>query len=281
MRMNGKVAVITGGASGIGRRTVECFVEEGGRAVIADIQDAAGSRLCEDLGASARFAHCDVTHEADIAAAVELARTAWGRLDLMFNNAGRPGDPNPIETMPVEGWDATMGLLVRSVMLGIKHAVPVMKRQGSGSIVSTASAAGLVPGSTATAYSVAKAAVVHLTKCAALELAAFGIRVNCVCPGGIATPIFARVKQLPTQLDQRMVQRVREALGDFQPLRHEGDPDDVAEGVMYLADERAGFVTGTALTIDGGFAAGMWPSHRDQVWASVRAVTADLAEDDG
>jgi NAD(P)-dependent dehydrogenase (short-subunit alcohol dehydrogenase family) len=281
MRMRDKVAVITGGASGIGRRTVERLVEEGGRAVVADVQDAAGLRLCEDLGEGARFAHCDVTREADIAAAVELARATWGRLDLMFNNAGRPGDPNPIETMPVEGWDATMALLVRSVMLGIKHAAAVMKPQGSGSIVSTASVAGLVPGSTAAAYSVAKASVVHLTKCAALELAAHGIRVNCVCPGGIATPIFARGGQLPTQLDQRVVEGVRAVLGDFQPLRRDGRTDDIAEGVMYLADERAGFVTGTALTIDGGFAAGMWPSHRDQVWASVRAVTADLAEDDG
>ena len=101
MRMKDKVAVITGAASGIGRRTVERFVEEGGRAVVADIQDAAGIRMCEDLGASVRFVHCDVTSESDIAAAVALARSTWGRLDLMFNNAGRGGDPNPIETMPV------------------------------------------------------------------------------------------------------------------------------------------------------------------------------------
>ena len=112
MRMQDKVAVITGGASGIGKRTVERFLEEGGRAVVADIQDAAGMRLVEELGPAARYIHCDVTHEADIAAAVALADASWGRLDLMFNNAGRPGDPNPIETMPAEAWDATFAILV-------------------------------------------------------------------------------------------------------------------------------------------------------------------------
>ncbi|MFZ4411261.1 MAG: SDR family NAD(P)-dependent oxidoreductase, partial [Paracraurococcus sp.] len=163
--MQDKVAVITGGSSGLGKRTVERFLEEGGRAIIADIQDAAGMRLAETLGAAARYIHCDVTQEADIAAAVALADASWGRLDVMFNNAGRPGDPNPVETMPAERWDADFAVLVRSVMLGIKHAVPIMKRQGGGAIVSTASVAGLVPGSTATSYSVAKNAVIHLTKC--------------------------------------------------------------------------------------------------------------------
>lgn len=278
MRMKDKVAMITGGASGIGRRTVERFVEEGGRVVVADIQDTAGLRLCEDLGEATRFVHCDVTREADIAAAVALAADSWGRLDLMFNNAGRGGDPNPIAAMPMEGWDATMALLVRSVMLGIKHAASVMQGQGSGSIVSTASVAGLLPGSTAPAYAVAKAAVIHLTKCAALELAASGIRVNCICPGLIATPIFARTAQLPTQLDPQAVESVRAVLSDCQPLQRGGRTDDIAEGVLYLADDRAGFVTGTALTIDGGLTAGVSPEQRDKLWKPVRSAVAEVAE---
>ncbi len=278
MRMTDKVAVVTGGASGIGKRTAERFVEEGGRVVIADVQDDVGARVADRLGDLARFVHCDVTREADIEAAVVLADTTWGRLDLMFNNAGRGGDQNPIATMPVEGWDATMNLLLRSVMLGIKHATPIMKRQGFGSIVSTASGAGLVPGSTATAYSVAKSAVIFLTKCAAIELAAHGIRVNCICPGFIATPIFTRNADLPSQVVERVVEDIRPILQSQQPLPQAGRPDDIANGVLYLADDLSGFVTGIALSIDGGFAAGTHPGRRDAMWAPIRSTVAAVVE---
>ncbi|WP_431270307.1 SDR family NAD(P)-dependent oxidoreductase [Dankookia sp. P2] len=275
--MQDKVAVITGGASGLGKRTAERVLEEGGRVVLADIQDAAGLRLAEQLGQAARYIHCDVTQEADIAAAVALADSTWGRLDLMFNNAGRPGDPNPVETMPAEAWDATFAILVRSVMLGIKHAVPVMRRQGGGAIVNTASIAGLVPGSTATAYSVAKSAVIQLTKCAALEVAQYGIRVNCICPGVIATPIFGRSAGVPSQLDARVAETAAANMAGFQPLPRTGRPDDIAEGVLYLADDRAGFVTGVALTIDGGLSAGMTPEQRQRIWAPLREAVGALA----
>ncbi len=278
MRMQDKVAVITGGASGLGRRTAERFLEAGGRGVVlADLQEAPGQRLAETLGgpSRARFQRCDVTVEADIAAAVALALDSWGRLDLMFNNAGRPGTPEAIEAIPVENWDADMAVLVRSVMLGIKHAAPVMKAQGSGAIVNTASVAGLVPGSTATSYAVAKAAVIHLTKCAAMELAAFRVRVNCVCPGPIATPIFGRSAGVPTQLDAKVEEAARGSLEGFQPLPRPGLPDDIAEGVLWLADDVAArFVTGHALTIDGGFAAGMTPAQRQAVWAPLRGAVA-------
>jgi NAD(P)-dependent dehydrogenase (short-subunit alcohol dehydrogenase family) len=278
MRMRDKVAVVTGGASGIGKRTAERFVEEGGRVVIADVQDNVGERVTDRLGDMARFAHCDVTQETDIEAAVALAETTWGRLDLMFNNAGRSGDQNPIETMPVEGWDGTMNLLLRSVMLGIKHATPIMKRQGFGSIVSTASVAGLVPGSTATAYGVAKSAVVFLTKCAAVELAAHGIRVNCICPGFIATPIFTRNADLPSQVVERVVEDIGPILQSRQPLPQAGRTDDIANGVLFLADEHAGFVTGVALPIDGGFAAGTHPGHRETLWAPIRSTVGAVVE---
>ncbi len=281
MRMKDKVAVITGGASGIGKRTAERFVEEGGLVVIADLDEATGARVAEQIGRAARFVRCDVTVEADIAAAVALAGSVWGRLDLMFNNAGAGGDPSPIETMSVEGWDRTMHLLVRSVMLGIKHAAPVMKAQGSGAIVSTSSIAGLIPGSTATAYAVAKATVLYLTKCAALELAEHRVRVNCICPGVIATPIFTRGASLPSQVVGRVLEDIGPAQEAFQPLPRAGRPDDIAEGVLYLADERAGFVTGVALPIDGGFAAGIRPSEREALWAPLRSVVAAAAEGSG
>ena len=280
MRMQDRVAVITGGASGIGRRTAERFVEEGGRVVIADLQEAAGSAVAAALGGPdhARFLRCDVLREEDIAAAVAFAGATWGRLDLMFNNAGRGGVPDAIAAMPVEGWDWTMDLLVRSVMLGIKHAAGPMKAQGGGAIVNTASVAGLIPGSTAAAYAVAKAAVIHLTKCAAMELAEHRIRVNCVCPGPVATPIFGRGLNLPSQLDASVAERAAAHLDDFQPLPRGGRADDIAEGVMYLADDRAGFVTGHALTIDGGLTAGMRPSEAQRLWAPLRTAVAGLAQ---
>lgn len=276
-----KVAVITGGGSGIGRRTVERAVEQGYRVVLADVRDAPSQAVAARLGDAVRFIHCDVTVEADIEAAIALAVTTWGRLDLMFNNAGAGGDPSPVETITVEGWDSTMNLLLRSVMLGIKHATPVMKRQGGGSIVSTASVAGLVPGSTGTAYGVAKSAVVFLTKAAALELAADRIRVNCICPGLIATPIFTRAMDLPTQILDSVVDQVAPVLDESQPLPRGGRPDDIAEAVLWLADDRAGFVTGVALPVDGGFAAGLHPNHRAQVWTPVRAAVAAAAEAQG
>ena len=278
MNTHNKVAVITGGGSGIGQRTVERAVEAGWRVILADIRDAPSRSVAARLGDAVRFIHCDVTVEADIKAAIALAVDTWGRLDLMFNNAGAGGDPNPVETLSVEGWDFTMNLLLRSVMLGIKHATPVMKRQGGGSIVSTASVAGLVPGSTGTAYGVAKSGVVFLTKAAALELAADRIRVNCICPGLIATPIFTRAMDLPTQVLDSVVAQVAPLLDDSQPLPRGGRPDDIAEAVLWLADDRAGFVTGVALPVDGGFAAGMHPNHRTQVWTPVRAAVAAAAE---
>ena len=281
MRMQDRVAVITGAASGIGRRTAERWVEEGGRVVVADIMEAQGLRAAEELGGPdrARFLRCDVLVEADIARAVAFARESWGRIDFMYNNAGRGGVPDPIETMPVEGWDWTMDLLVRSVMLGIKHAGAAMKAAGQGGvIVNTASVAGLLPGSTAAAYAVAKQSVIYLTKCAALEFAEHRIRVNCVCPGVIATPIFGRGLNLPTQLDAKVAEAAAANMDHMQPYPRGGRTDDIAEGVMYLADDRAGWVTGHALTIDGGIVLGWTPQQREAVWAPLRNAVAGLAE---
>ena len=163
-RLEGKVAVITGGASGIGEASVSRFVAEGCKVVIADLQEARGERLAGALGASAAFVRTDVTREDDVAGAIALAQSRFGRLDCLFNNAGYGGVNGPIASIPAQGVDGTMAVLLRGVFLGIKHAAPVMKRQGAGSIVSTASVAGLQAGYAGHVYSAAKAAVIHLTR---------------------------------------------------------------------------------------------------------------------
>jgi NAD(P)-dependent dehydrogenase (short-subunit alcohol dehydrogenase family) len=269
MRMKDKVAVVTGGASGIGKRTVERIVEEGGRAVIADIQDDRGLRMQEELGDAVRYVHCDVTAEADIEAAIDKAVATWGRLDLMFNNAGTGGDPAPVDEITAEGWDATQALLVRAVVLGIKHAARVMKRQGSGVIVNTASVAGLLPGSTAIAYGVAKSAVTYITKCAAMELAEHSVRVNCICPGLIATPIVGKAMGLAGQVADRTVEVLEQVGGAFQPIPRGGRTDDIANAVLFFAEDAASWVTGVVLPIDGGIAAGRQPKEMAVAWGKI------------
>ena len=186
-RLDGKVAVITGGASGIGEATARLFVAEGSRVVIADIQDARGAAVAAELGASSVFLHADVTSEDDVRSAVDRAVTTFGRLDCMFNNAGLLGTVGPVEDIPVDEYELTMQVLLRSVFLGMKFASPVMKAQGSGSIISTSSVAGIIAGDGPHIYATAKAAVIQITKSVALELAEHRIRVNTICPGATVT----------------------------------------------------------------------------------------------
>jgi len=255
--LEGKVAVITGAASGIGRATARRFVEAGARVVIADIEDEPARQLAHDLGAPASFLHTDVGDEAQLEAAVAHAVATFGRLDVMHNNAGFSGVTGRIEEIPADGYDHTMSVLLRGVYLGIKHAARVMKPQRSGAIVSTASIAGISTGISAPhVYNVAKAGVIHLTRSVAVELGPAGIRVNCVCPGFIATPIFARSLGMPSQMAQQSVETVEPLLRDMQPIKRAGRPEDIAEAVLWLASDKASFVTGHALVVDGGATAG-------------------------
>ena len=187
--LEGKVAVVTGGASGIGEGTVRLFVAEGAKVVIADMQEARGSTLADELGDAALFQQVEVRQEDQVKAAVDLALDKWGRLDCMFNNAGFGGVLGPIEDVPADEFDMTMDVLVRGVFLGMKHAIPTMKAQKSGSIINTGSIAGVTCGRGPVVYSVAKAAVNHLSKVTAMELGEHNIRVNAICPGYIATPL--------------------------------------------------------------------------------------------
>ena len=264
-KLDGKVAVITGGASGIGDATVRLFVEEGCRVVIADVQDDRGAHLAEVLGKSASYLHADVSQEAQVSGAIAHAVSRFGRLDCLFNNAGAGGVAGPIEEIPADGFDHTMGVLLRGVFLGMKHAAPVMKRQGGGSIISTASVAGLQAGYGPHVYSAAKAAVVHLTRSVAMELGESGVRVNCICPGGIATPIFGSALGLAGPEADRVAELMKTLLATRQPIQRAGLPEDIARAALWLASEESSFVNGHALIVDGGLTGGrMWSVVQEQ-----------------
>src|SRR6266545_1908532 len=206
-RLKGKVALITGGASGIGEATGRLFVEEGAAVMVADIQDERGRRVAGELGSRA-------------------------------------------------GYDATIGVLLRGVFLGIKHAAPVMKRQGAGSIISTASVAGLRTGLGPHIYSAAKAAVIHLTHSVAMELGESGVRVNCICPGGIATPIFGKSLGLSPERAEEIIPLMKGVLENLQPIKRPGLPEDIARAALWLASGESTFVNGHALVVDGGIIGG-------------------------
>jgi NAD(P)-dependent dehydrogenase (short-subunit alcohol dehydrogenase family) len=254
-KLEGKIAVITGGASGIGEAAVRLFVDEGARVVIADILDEAGSSLADSLGSRAVFKHADVTSECDVKTAVELAVSRFGGLDIMFNNAGAMVARGSILEVSAEAFDGALTLLVRSVFLGMKHAGAILAKQGSGSILSTASIAGLLPGAGPHIYSTAKAAVIHLTKCVALELGESGVRVNCICPGGVPTQlVLDALGAGPEALEV-----IKETMTLTQPLARAGLPEDIARAALWLCSEDASYVTGQAVAVDGGAATGiMW-----------------------
>ncbi|MGI8926959.1 MAG: SDR family NAD(P)-dependent oxidoreductase [Tepidiformaceae bacterium] len=257
-RMDGKVAVITGGASGIGAATTALFVREGARVVIADLQGDVAARFAGELGASAASIECNVAREDDVARVIGFATEKWGRLDVLFNNAGFGGAAGPLEETTIEDYDLTMDVLLKGVFLGIKHASPVMKKQRSGSIINTASVCAFEAGVGHHLYTVAKAAVVMLTKSAALELAEYEVRVNAVCPGYITTPLAAG-RPLSTTEPERVetaLERLREANRDNQPLARSGEPDDIANMVLFLASDDSAWVTGQAMVVDGGLLAG-------------------------
>ncbi|MDF2495353.1 glucose 1-dehydrogenase [Sphingomonas sp.] len=254
-RLAGKIALVTGGCSGIGLGIVERFVAEGGRVLVADVQDEKGAMLARRFGDSVVYQHCDVTREEDIAAATAATASALGGLDILVNNAGAGGTPHGPADMTVDGWDATMALLLRAPMLGTKHAVPLMQARGGGSVINIASIAGLEAG-WGLAYGVAKAGVIHLTKLSAPQLAAANIRINAICPGVIVTPIFGMSVGLSRAAADQMTGELTDAAAKMQPLRRAGRPEDIAAAALYFASDDAAFVTGTHQLVDGGITVG-------------------------
>jgi NAD(P)-dependent dehydrogenase (short-subunit alcohol dehydrogenase family) len=270
-RLKNKVAVITGGCSGIGLGTVERFVDEGARVMVGDIDDAAGAALEARFEGRVAYQHCDVMEEPQIEALMATAVARFGGLDIVFNNAGAGGTPDGIADMTAEGWDRTQGLLLRSVALGIRHAVPHMLARGGGAIVNTASIAGVQSGAAPIAYSVAKAGVIHLTRLAGAELARSGIRVNAVCPGLILTNIFtANTERVPAEAAPHVKQMLSRIAPHSQPIAKAGLPDDIAKAVVFFASDDSAFVTGEHLLVDGGAFIG--PRH---AWDPVAAAERD------
>ena len=254
-KLDGKVAVITGAASGMGAATAQLFASEGARVLVTDMNEAKGQDVAERLGPNGEFKRVDVSREEDIAAAVDQVRSVWGRLDVMFNNAGFGGARGPIESISEADFDLTVDVLLKGVFFGMKHAAPIMKQQGFGSIISTASVAGLQAGESPHLYTATKAAVIHLTKSVALELGQQGIRVNAICPGVVATPL------AHGPLDEERRKKFRARFGRHQPIGRVGEAEDIAQAALFLASDDSTFITGTAMVVDGGAYAGR-PWHR-------------------
>jgi NAD(P)-dependent dehydrogenase (short-subunit alcohol dehydrogenase family) len=257
-RLEGKVAVITGGASGIGEATVNKFVAEGARVVIADMQADRGSGLADKHGDRAIFIRTDVCMEEQVKAAITLAQNTWGRLDCLFNNAGFGGVRGDIaDTDMGEPYQRTVGAMLTGPVLGMKYAAPIMKSQGFGSIVTTASVAGTGGGYGPHVYSAVKAAVINLSRSVAQELGPFKVRVNSVCPGFINTPIFAGQMALADK-EKDFVAPLEEVSSMAQPITRAGLPQDIANAVCFLASDDSDFITGHALVVDGGMTLGAW-----------------------
>ena len=273
MRFAGKNAVVTGGASGIGKATAMRLAEEGAQVWIGDIDEAGGRELAETSNGRIHFQRTDVMQAADIESLMQAADAAGG-LNVVFNNAGAGGSRDPIDQISPDDWDRTQALLLRSVALGIRYAAPLMIARGGGAIVNTASIAALQTGAAPTAYSVAKAGVLHLTTMAAADLSRYDIRVNAVCPGFITTNIFTSA--LGISGDKRT--QANGAIGHIatraQPLQRAGRAEDIAAAVAYLASEDASFVTGTHITVDGGMTIGprhSWDPQVPSLFASLEA----------
>ncbi|MFZ4756641.1 MAG: SDR family NAD(P)-dependent oxidoreductase [Burkholderiaceae bacterium] len=266
-RLQDKVCIITGATSGIGLRTAEVFAAEGAHVVIAGRREAEGRALEAVIGERCLFVRTDVTEEAQVKALIDATMARHGRIDCLFNNAGGPAPVGGIETIPADGFDAAIATLLRSVMLGMKHVAPIMMAQGSGSVINNGSIAGSRAGySTSMVYSAAKAAVIHLTRCAAMQLGERNVRVNTISPGGIATGIFGKALGLPTDRAEASAEAVKVGLARMQPVPRAGLPEDIAQAAVFLASDASSFVNGHDLVVDGGVIGGrMWTPHQEAV----------------
>ena len=251
--LEGKIALVTGGGSGIGQATSLTFAREGAKVVVADVNADGGEETVTQIkvaGGDAFFVHADVSRASDVEAMVKTAVQTFGRLDCAFNNAGIEGMLAPIHEYSEDVWDRVISINLKGVWLCLKYEIAQMLEQGGGAIVNTASTAGLVgSGSGLSAYVAAKHGVVGLTKTAALEYAKMGIRVNAVCPGVIRTPMVERAFGLGTSPE------IQERLDARHPIGRIGTPQEIADAVLWLCSDAASFVTGHAMPIDGGLVA--------------------------
>jgi NAD(P)-dependent dehydrogenase (short-subunit alcohol dehydrogenase family) len=256
--LTGKVAIVTGGASGIGRGIVERFVAEGAKVVIADVQRELGEKLAADCGSNALFRYTDVGDQAQIGQLVATAVETFGGLDVMVNNAGISSPlKKGLFNEDFEEFDRVMRVNLLGVMAGTRDAARHMAEHGGGSVINVSSIGGIQPGGGVTSYRASKAAVIHFTKSAAIELAHYEVRVNCVAPGNIPTPLLqTAASDEDRERLERFEARIRQQMRDDRPLKREGTVEDVAEAALYFATDRSRYVTGTVLPVDGGTVAG-------------------------
>ena len=277
-RLEDKVAIITGGTSGIGRRTVEVFAEEGASVLIAARREKDGRELADRLGHKVDFLKTDVSLETDVKRMIDYAADRFGQIDCLFNNAGVPGPLGGIASIGSEDYEYAMSVLLGGVFLGMKHVAPVMCSQGSGSIINTGSVAGILAGYSSIVYSAAKAAVIHLTKVVAMELGESNVRVNCISPGGIATGIFGKGVRLPTDQAEKTAELMKQVLADIQPIRRPGMVDDIAYAAVFLASDESTFINGHNLVVDGGLTGGRLWSVQQEGLNAMRQALIDFSK---
>jgi NAD(P)-dependent dehydrogenase (short-subunit alcohol dehydrogenase family) len=249
-RFNNKVALITGGGSGIGHATALAFAKEGAKVVVADLVDSRGKetvKMIKDKNREAVFIKTDVSKPTDVENMVKMAVETYGRIDILFNNAGIAGYPVRLAELSVEDWDRVIDINLKGVFLGSKYTIPVMLEQGKGVIINNASSSGITPIPRVSVYAAAKAGVIQLTKAMAIEYGGDNIRVNCICPGFIDTPMTSII--IPPDSESR-------DYSHLWPLTKPGNPEDIAKAALYLASDDSSFVTGTSLVVDGGWLAG-------------------------
>lgn len=249
-QFEGKVALVTGAASGIGRASALAFTREGAKTVIADVLVEGGEetvRIIKAAGGDARFVRTDVSNAAEVETLLQKLVETYGRLDYAHNNAGILGTPAPTADCTEEDWDRTIGINLKGIWLCMKHEIPQMLKQGGGAIVNTASVAGLVGIRGLPAYCASKGGIVQLTRTAALEYTKAGIRVNAICPGGIRTPMLERLLADRPEAEASVIAA--------EPIGRMGKPEEIAEAVVWLCSDAASFVTGHAMVVDGGWVA--------------------------
>ena len=276
--LSGKVAIVTGGATGLGRATVELFLKEGAQVVIGDVNDTRGEELAKSLGKAALFKQADVANAEQVQALVDFAVARFGGLHIVVNNAGIGGATHQrFLDDDLQDFQRVIGVNLLGVMLGTQRAARHMARNGGGSIINISSIAAIKAGFGVVTYRAAKAAVTHFTKCVAIDVAEYGVRVNCIAPGHIRTEMttYATPGMTP-----EVIERVKKALGPVtdssRPLKRQGKPDDVAQAALYLAGDRAAQVTGVVLPVDGGVTAGDSVNHLKAILeARARAMAGD------
>ena len=259
-KLDDKVIIITGAAGGIGKATSKLFINEGARVVLADILDESGENFSKELGSNAVYFHTDVSQDSDVRKVIDFTMEKFGKIDVVFSNAGNPGPSGNIEEISLEDFDKTVAIHLRAYFLFLKYCAPIMKKQHFGNFISTASVAAYQHGFGTLPYSVSKAAIIQMTRYAAVELGIYGIRANSIAPGGISTGIFGESFGLSRKGAEKMAGLMRNILANQQPIRKAGLPEHIAKAALYLASDDSEFVSGQTIVVDGGLLSGRIPA---------------------